>query len=267
MATSMGGGGHGRGNQAFFHSEIDVLYSKITSTAGYRFFEAGFGFEPNSEYGDLPSFHESVGEMAALVADEGVVPEIRMNRVGASAESALSALTALSSLYSRDLDAPRIYEARFDTPVGSTYTLLPAESKRAVAQYVTVPAGRGAAKATVVHLAATVRAMLHTAMGSGVGRLAHLVQTHSSLRRATTASPGVCSPTPSPSPPTIISRRSSSSRRFTASGGRNSSIGASCGPCRISCCWARRRSRRVCTWSSGWPGTSRVARGTRRRAW
>ena len=167
MATSTGG--HGQGNQAFFHSEIDVLYSRITSTAGYRFFEAGFGFEPNSEYGDLPSFHQSVGEMAALVADEGVVPEIRMNRVGASAESALSALTALSTLYSRDLDAPRIYEARFDTPVGSTYTLLPAESKRAVAQYVTVPAGRGAAKATVVHLAATVRAMLHTAMGSGSG--------------------------------------------------------------------------------------------------
>ena len=136
----------------FIHVVIDQLYASLTSTRlNAKFFEAGFGFETSKEYGDLPTFHESVDEMRALSAGRQGACEERGER------GEISSMDVRINMVKK-LDVPagvQIYEGSFDTPVPSTRKLLPSESKRAHVQYV-VPVGHAtAAQSAVVHLAAT----------------------------------------------------------------------------------------------------------------
>ena len=152
-ATSTWGWASKARSARFIHVVIDHLYAKLTSTPlNAKFFEAGFGFETSKEYGDLPTFHESVDEMRALAAGtegEGTLGGGQGNDV---------ASTDVRIDMEKRSDVPagvRIYQGSFDTPMSSTRKLLPVESKRAHVQYV-VPVGQAqAARSAVVHLAAT----------------------------------------------------------------------------------------------------------------
>lgn len=128
-----------------YHVLIDQIYSQLTSTQyTTKFFESGFGFEANSEYGDLPTFHAAVADMASLVASSSSSdrPRIDMNRSRSSELLFGGGVIGGIPGFVSDASAPRIYEASFDTPIPSTHKLLPSESKRSCVQYVLPPKAR-----------------------------------------------------------------------------------------------------------------------------
>ena len=131
-------------SRRLIHVVIDQLYAQLTSTRlNAKFFESGFGFETGTGAGHLPSFHDSVGEMRDLVCGRYGA---RVGRVGDAGEQC-GPQSGFPIELTKRLDVPaaaaRIYEGWFETPVASTYKLLPYESRRAHVQYVVPYGGDG----------------------------------------------------------------------------------------------------------------------------